>query len=720
MMFTRRLNKELYGPSRRSANAEIKDVLLGDHVLQKGEWYENGQRNPWATSFAISFKNPESKERVNHIKDVKKNVTCFVLGSEKGPSLATTAQDYENKLRRIPEKAAPSLATSIADFAPKYMSDKSFGKSGSVYVNSFSKESQGLQGSSARNRAECQENTNDLHTTHFQLGNHGNEYGSETMLSFHTKSRLSPEKPSNGSLGSFGAAETHQSSVFRSGDWNETESQLEPHSVTRIDFHIEPFSVVANDCKDNSELHAHVENTEGKHNPLDPKDLILVDNPNHPYYQRNTHFVLGNNRDQENSLYYKDFLLGNRECLSKPLPAPAPISSKVLPGNEEYHPPLHSTNRADFVNHKTYIQQIGQGRETKINRERHNATAVVLTCDVTRHARDREASITGADYLHPPRDLNALSPQKAPRSKYRYLDSDGALLKAPAWPMPSETKEEFFTAVGLLARDDMSMKHKTKTADCQGRIHDNRRSHFQFGSDVESKHSEKHDKFFSRLHVDPSLPAAGKSEGPEKKYSHVYPRESSELGLNILSNSSPHDDHGAAGVHNGIQEFNEQRSLNVNVQDPMNINLRRAFLEFDTSLSGKISKHDLRNVLSSLGITMDPETFEKLLKMCDPTRSGFIDYREFAKHLTKDVAPLSRGTKPASSSVMKTDYCPPEQRRFTSAQQRTIEMSKKIAPLCVRSHYFHRHSTGAPYLSTTAQDFVRPDRMPGTARISAR
>ena len=56
MMFTRRLNKELYGPSRTSANEEIKDVLLGDHVLQKGEWYENGQRNPWATSFAISFK----------------------------------------------------------------------------------------------------------------------------------------------------------------------------------------------------------------------------------------------------------------------------------------------------------------------------------------------------------------------------------------------------------------------------------------------------------------------------------------------------------------------------------------------------------------------------------------------------------------------------------------------------------------------------------------
>ncbi|KAJ7379843.1 hypothetical protein OS493_012592 [Desmophyllum pertusum] len=69
---------------------------------------------------------------------------------------------------------------------------------------------------------------------------------------------------------------------------------------------------------------------------------------------------------------------------------------------------------------------------------------------------------------------------------------------------------------------------------------------------------------------------------------------------------------------------------------------------------------------------------------------------------------------------MKADYCPPEQRRFTSAQMRTIEMSKRIAPLSVNSHYFHKHHSGAPRFSTTAQDFVRPDRMPGSPRLSAR
>ena len=56
MMFSRSLNKDLYGPSRVSARTAMKDVLLRDHVLQKGEWHENGRRNPWTTSFEISYK----------------------------------------------------------------------------------------------------------------------------------------------------------------------------------------------------------------------------------------------------------------------------------------------------------------------------------------------------------------------------------------------------------------------------------------------------------------------------------------------------------------------------------------------------------------------------------------------------------------------------------------------------------------------------------------
>lgn len=55
-MFTTNLNKDLYGPARISARTGIKDILLRDHVLQEGEWHsENEHKNPWKTSFSISY-----------------------------------------------------------------------------------------------------------------------------------------------------------------------------------------------------------------------------------------------------------------------------------------------------------------------------------------------------------------------------------------------------------------------------------------------------------------------------------------------------------------------------------------------------------------------------------------------------------------------------------------------------------------------------------------
>ncbi|KAL9952344.1 hypothetical protein ACROYT_G039587 [Oculina patagonica] len=715
-MFSGSLNKDLYGPSRISARTGIKDVLLRDYVLQEGEWHsENEQKNSWKTSFSISFEKPGVDESIKHGRklDVRTNVTSFVLGSEEGPLLATTTKDFDDKLQGAPIKAAPSQSTSIADFAPKYMTDKTFGKCGSVYGSVFAKKDQ-AHGSSAKNRAECQQHTDDLNATHFQFGTDLNGYGTETRHSFKSKLEHSPEDLGSTNKASKTALqETYKSSVFRHGDWNVTKPQSTRHSVTCNDFHIKPFSSETSGLKDaeqQAEGKGDFTQRESEELPVNPRD-----NPSHPYYQRSTHFVLGTNTNDRNSLYYKDFMLGKRECLMKPLPAPPPISSKVLPNLEDCLPSC-STNKADFVDHKTHIREMGQGRaaETKLNRDRHNTPAVVLTCDAQRHPGERQASMTGANYLPPPKDLPYLSPQKEPRSRYRYLDSDGALLKTPVWPIPSETKEEFIP-VEELVNGNSTAKLGEKKADCEERIQDNRNTHFQFGSDDEPKHTEQHDQFLSSLHLDPSLPAAGKSEGPEQKYSHVYPSESAEQGRHSVSNIPARDK--VSLIENQMEQLSQQRFFNP--RDPMNIHLRKAFLEFDTSLSGTISKDDLKRVLKNLDIDMDQDTFEKLCEICDTNHTGYIDYQEFAKHLTKDL-PLSRGMKPSSSSVMKADYCPPEQRRFTSAQLRTIEMSKRIAPLSVNSHYFHKHHSGAPRLSTTAQDFVRPDRMPGTPPLSAR
>lgn len=62
------------------------------------------------------------------------------------------------------------------------------------------------------------------------------------------------------------------------------------------------------------------------------------------------------------------------------------------------------------------------------------------------------------------------------------MDSDGALLRAPEWPSPSETKEEFIPFEELVTGSGAAKLMQNKV-DCQERITDNRKTHFQFGSD---------------------------------------------------------------------------------------------------------------------------------------------------------------------------------------------------------------------------------------------
>lgn len=90
--------------------------------------------------------------------------------------------------------------------------------------------------------------------------------------------------------------------------------------------------------------------------------------------------------------------------------------------------------------------------------------------------------MTGSGYLHPPKDHPYLSPQRELKSRYQYLDSDGALLRAPEWPSPSETKEEFVPFEELVMGSGAAKLMQNKV-DCQERITDNRKTHFQFGSD---------------------------------------------------------------------------------------------------------------------------------------------------------------------------------------------------------------------------------------------
>ncbi|XP_022787164.1 uncharacterized protein LOC111327286 [Stylophora pistillata] len=391
----------------------------------------------------------------------------------------------------------------------------------------------------------------------------------------------------------------------------------------------------------------------------------------------------------------------HRECLIKPLPAPPPISSKVLPNLEDCWPSC-STHTSDFIDHKTGITHLTQGRaaDAKLNQARHNTLAFVLSCDVQRHAGDRQASMTGSGYLHPPKDHPYLSPQRELKSRYQYLDSDGALLRAPEWPSPSETKEEFIPFEELVTGSGAAKLMQNKV-DCQERITDNRKTHFQFGSDDDPKHTEQHDQFVSSLHLDPALPAEKKARTqillcPPKVRKHF-------AFFACLMESTEITEQGRFGVSEPL------------LQDKVAI-IQHQMQQLNQQRSGRISTDDLKSVLAKLGLDMEEKTLEKLLDMCDRS-TGLVDYQKFVKYMTK-VSLISSGNKPSTTSVMRVDFCPPEQRRLTSAQLRTIEMSKKISPVTVNSHYFHKYNSGAPRLSTTAQDFVQPDRITGNSRLS--
>merc|ERR1719494_1553096 len=107
---------------------------------------------------------------------------------------------------------------------------------------------------------------------------------------------------------------------------------------------------------------------------------------------------------------------------------------------------------------------------------------------------------------------------------------------------------------------------------------------------------------------------------------------------------------------------------------------------------------------------LDDSTFEELYSRCDRNKNGSIDFYEFLEAATADSI-LKRGTSPPSDSVMHADYGPMEQRKFTQAQMRVIDVTKSL-PYTHSSHLFHMDTTGGSNVSATFHDFANPVRKP--------
>eukprot|EP00731_Ephydatia_muelleri_P028356 Em0019g1229a len=151
-------------------------------------------------------------------------------------------------------------------------------------------------------------------------------------------------------------------------------------------------------------------------------------------------------------------------------------------------------------------------------------------------------------------------------------------------------------------------------------ISDNKQAHFHLGFDNEKRLTENMAEFSPRKPIDPSLPAAGKSNGLAAKHSVMA------LG-------------------------------NINPRDPVNMNLRRAFLEYDKDLSGSISKDELLSVCSAINIDVDDKEIQDLIMKLTPMQK-LVWEQEAKRHVP--LLPVVLHQVP-HTTITRSDFIAPEE-----------------------------------------------------------
>lgn len=66
--------------------------------------------------------------------------------------------------------------------------------------------------------------------------------------------------------------------------------------------------------------------------------------------------------------------------------------------------------------------------------------------------------------------------------------------------------------------------------------------------------------------------------------------------------------------HYNIMCFNSIVDRHINPRDPLNLNLRKCFLEYDKNLSGTVTVDELRAVCKEMNISVDESTLQDLIQ----------------------------------------------------------------------------------------------------------
>ncbi|CAI8041472.1 Putative calmodulin-like protein 2 [Geodia barretti] len=829
---------ELYGPQRTLARDTAKRLLEKDHVrcnFQRGIERQSSHQT-FLTETAHSFRGHGAADLVSSLRDRasrsdpgSQNATHLNLGSDMSPRTTVVRSDYTAKPTTKFQQVIPEGVHDIhlADMVPKYMVDKSFGKS--LYCSDFNGEKSYGDWSSRAAREGLEvgrrhKTTAYQKSTHFQLGSDPPEVVSETSRCFAGKR---PEVvPPTSSLGV--EASGSASNVFRSGDYNFPSRTTRGHFLTiqKQDYIPKELASPAGVPTTTEKPYSHVlpkraaahgpalrslrqllveENTRSFQNPRDPtstnvtraflnydrqrtgfiteqslrgvcrdlgvpiseleisqlmaecdqdrdgkisyveftkyltgqnesedrrrEDLTTTntrtysqpqedeerDKDGHETdiqkytgagYQDSTHFQFGNDNAPSSSVYTGDF---NMESVrgAKRERAVSPLSAKVM---HEFpvistDSSMATTSRKDFVTHDVTALARQRRDALNTNRSRHEKLAVELSCGKDKISDSHRKSVMSSSYVAPPPGTRREGPVNPAPHDYRHLESDRALLHPPPGPPSSENMTQF--GVPLKSEEEARERVREARQERNSRIRDSKLTHIVLGFNSVPKLSEKMAEFGEKEAVDPDLPAAGKPNGPTQGYSVLSHECVSEEG----GHESVAEEEDSTSALQGILQ---QRNFlkNRNPRDPLNINLRKAFLDYDKSLSGSISAEDVLAVCREMKVEITESQLESLLKRCDRNGDGQIDYHEFALHLSRHQEPSGSVARPrhtpSHTSTTRLHFRDPATQKLTAMQRVVMEQdAKRFTPL-LPTHFYNAETDNDYLLSTTRKDFKPP------------
>eukprot|EP00794_Sanderia_malayensis_P009693 gene9693-10684_t len=518
-------NKALYGSERLADYNAVKDFNMKDNVLRKGDYHSfKGSDSDWETHYESMIKDSfqkyetvanENKQGTSQRKRRDPRVeSTRLIGQDASRNFALTSRDYgEHKNRRSPAVGTIDKGTHIVDFSPKYHTFPTV--SSSIYKSCY-KQNDNL-GDSYKDRLSTSKRTKEVRLTHFDLGTEEESLSTETKDSFKDclyksdtaafeKKTLEMEK--NKSL--------HRSNIFQSGDWNATNRSLAKRTVTTEQFREKKFADEANDSK------------------------------NIPDYKK-THINFSKGNDLITSFYKQDFMIDKRNGVTRPEIAGPPPCSRVIQRND-VPIKVQSINRTDFLPlaKQSFEKSImDEGARNKAKQTENNFS-ISQTKD--RQFQGNLTTITKSIHHQPPFSALTLKHEKAPVTKYRYLDTDSALLKPRDSPYQSEVKANFRAPGDRISANPLERPKQDNS------------NHFSFGTDADGRTTEQNSQFCRPMKLDPRTTAAGvKDIGNDALESTVDKATGNGSCLQVRKNSDLGKDKSLSIMQNDYKPLDDRR-----------------------------------------------------------------------------------------------------------------------------------------------------------------